>query len=273
MNQKLLVAVTFFFVDSRLQILKRVLEEVAELAPYLKLLLITNSSLGKDIFELKKIIPNTLDHEIHVPSLLGHPYLLTWSHLDLFRDHFFGPDNFSHYLYLEDDLLFTKANFHYWLESREILRPYNLIPAFMRYELKLGSAVRYATDMTHKITFSRLKKIEYKKGSYYLSLPQPYQGMYLLDRDLMGEHLKGGSSNPDCKGFGGIREKAAQGLIYAGVPRGFLNRHALKYDAVARRVDSAALVHHSTNSYADDPSVKFAKIPVDALIKHRILGF
>jgi hypothetical protein len=52
--------------------------------------------------------------------------------------------------------------------------------------------------------------------------------MYLLDRELAKEHFYGASSNPDS-GVWGIREKAAQGLTFTKVPKGFYSRNFLGF--------------------------------------------
>jgi hypothetical protein len=51
-----------------------------------------------------------IDHyEVIIPEYLGHPYLLTWSHLKVFRQNY--PDkNYTYFLYIEDDMCITQEN-------------------------------------------------------------------------------------------------------------------------------------------------------------------
>jgi hypothetical protein len=88
--------------------------------------------------------------------------------------------------------------------------------------------------------------------------------MYLLDRALMQEHLASPSSNPDF-GRWNIREKAAQGLTFWGVPKGFHSRIMLGLEAGRKALDRRCLVHHMPNNGANDPQSRFGKIPLDAI--------
>jgi hypothetical protein len=51
--------------------------------------------------------------KIVTPKYLGHPYLLTWSHLDVFRKMYKIDDNISHFMYLEDDVEIKLNNIEY----------------------------------------------------------------------------------------------------------------------------------------------------------------
>jgi hypothetical protein len=96
--------------------------------------------------------------------------------------------------------------------------------------------------------------------------------MYLYDRELMLEHLSGPSSNPDF-GPWSIREKAAQGLTFVNVPKGFRSRNLVPYDIKRNQIDESCFIHHLPNNYANDPHSQFGKIPVDQLLKRRFNFF
>jgi len=102
------------------------------------------------------------------------------------------------------------------------------------------------------------------KGEYhYLNFRYPYQGLYLMDRELMSEFIEGKTKSPDF-GTWRIREKASQGLIYSRFPRGAFSRSFVGY-RLNRGVDSGALVHHLPNNYADSGS-KYGSITIDELV-------
>jgi hypothetical protein len=137
----------------------------------------------------------------------------------------------------------------------------------MRVEQKRDDDRWYVTDTPQPLQISRLPRVKISEELSFVSLPTPYQGMYLLDRELMLEHLGGPSSHPDF-GPWRIREKAAQGVTFAKVPAGFYARNVFPYQAKARRIDPRCLIHHLPNSYANstDPENPFAKTPYDELL-------
>jgi hypothetical protein len=124
--------------------------------------------------------------------------------------------------------------------------------------------VKVSTDVTARVRFSLIPKVKMSSQYYYVNLPEPYQGMYLLDRVLAGGHLFGPSSSPDF-GHWPIREKAAQGITFHEVPTGCFSRNFLGVDMSSKTIDSGALLHHLPNNYADAPETKFGKIPVEEI--------
>ena len=102
----------------------------------------------------------------------------------------------------------------------------------------------------------------------FVNLPNPYQGMYFLDRALMAEHLSGPSSSPDFGPWWPIREKAAQGLTFADPPKGFKSRNVVPYLPGSHKIDERCFVHHLPNNYAnnDSPSNPFGRIPVGDML-------
>jgi hypothetical protein len=170
-------------------------------------------------------------------------------------------------MYLEDDIEIKEENINYWLEARIALRQHNLIPSFIRYEIKDSVEAPFCTDITQPIEFLKLPKVKMSDSYFYLNLPQPYQGMYLLDRELAQEHFYGESSSPDF-GKWRIRERAAQGLTFLNVPAGFFSRNLVGYHFLDKSIDLRSLIHNVPNNYANNPKTKFAKISVKELIKN-----
>jgi hypothetical protein len=205
-----------------------------------------------------------IDYSLYVPRGLGHPFLLTWSHFSVFRD-MWADQSISHFLYVEDDLLLKKENIDYWLDARELLRPFGLIPSFLRCELKSGDDECYSTDMSSPVSAHMCPHIELAFDKAFLNVPNPYQGLYFLDRELMSEHLNGSSSHPDF-GYWLIREKAAQGVTFLNVPTGWTSRNVIPYDPGTNRIKAYCLVHHLPNNYAEDPNTSLGKTKISELL-------
>ena len=262
---QLLVAITFHFVEERLKYLETVASEFDGLADSVRVVVITNENDPDCHEKIRRSIPSSCLVEIFVPSLMGHPYLLTWSHLDVFRKYYKSCEEISHFLYLEDDILIRKENIDYWLRGRDTLSNLSIIPSFLRYEIPSDSSVKMATDVTKRVQFSWLPKVKISSTYYYANLPEPYQGMYLLDRVLAGIHFFGPSSNPDF-GRWGIREKAAQGITFYRVPDGCFSRNFVGVDVSKKMIDPGALIHHLPNNYANRPDTIFGRIPVAEIL-------
>jgi len=113
---ELLIAITFHFVPSRLPYLKRVSNHFQYLSKNTKVFICTNSNDPGDHDLIRKQV--ALPTEIFVPTYLGHPYLLTWSHLDIFRRKFLSNSTISHFMYLEDDIEVRVPNIQYWIEAK-----------------------------------------------------------------------------------------------------------------------------------------------------------
>jgi len=106
----------------------------------------------------------------------------------------------------------------------------------------------------------------------FVNLRQPYQGMYLIDKELAIEFLFSDASSPDTgMPKWGIRERAAQGLTYWNVPRGAYSRMIVGLDQ-RMRIHSDARIHHLPNNYANDPDTPFAKLPVDEILTKTFWG-
>jgi hypothetical protein len=264
---KILICVTFFYIANRLQYLHLISNHFRELGKTVFVVIVTNINEPDQRQRIQMAIANKgFAFEIVSPTLMGHPYLLAWSHLDVIRT-YWQDQSITHFLYLEDDISIKKENVLYWIKGREMLKPLNLIPSFLRYENKYGDENLYSTDITKPINPFRIARVNVSTSYAYMNLSNPYQGMYFLDRELMTEHLHGPASNPDFVGCKwNIREKAAQGVTFLNVPKGFNSRNLIGYKISEQRIDEHCLIHHTPDNYANNPDTDFGKLPIIQLL-------
>jgi hypothetical protein len=266
MIQKLLIGITVHFVKERIEFLRRIAINFNALSQNTQVFVVTNTSSANEQKLIKEAIKSHV--EIYVPKLLGHPFLLTWGHLDIFRKYFQADPDITHFMYLEDDIEIKPNNIEYWLRGRDDLHETNLIPSFLRYEFASQKTEMYSTDITYSHELKRLPVFDKIGSNYcYINLPKMHQGMYLLDRELAKEHLFGISSHPD---FGikawRVRERACQGVMFKNVPPNCFSRNFLGFMKDKNLIDPDALIHHTANTYANDPKSKFGKIKIKELI-------
>ncbi len=265
---KLAIFVTFHFAEARLPYLRAICKEFTSLGDSVKAHIFTNDAKQHATIQAAVAWPG-LEIEILSPTLLGHPYLLTWCHLAKARELHETDKTISHFLYIEDDICFTQANMIWWLATRARLRQYGLYPGLLRYEVHPTTKELYSSDVIAPASYEDISKLVLKNGRYaFLNLNYPYQGLALLDRELMEEYLEMPDAEIDKTNWG-IREKANQGLTFWKVPPGFQSRPMVGYEIKNQRIDPHCLVHHLPDSYVVDPKAKLGKVPLAGLIRQR----
>ncbi len=264
---KLVIAISFHFKEDRIAFLRKVVENISIMDINYEIFVFTNSHGMENIKQLREVFSSLKinNYKILSPTYLGHPFLLTWSHLSIFREVFESDTSASHFLYLEDDICISKDNINYWLKSREDLREKNLVPSFLRFEIAELSTQKFVTDITRVTSIRKLPKHWVNKDYIFLNFPEPYQGLYMMDRELMDEFLRSKAAIPEYSKWG-IREKAAAGLTFVNVPRGFKSRNCVAYSIKEKSIISDSLVHHISNSYVNDPKTKLGKLKLEKVV-------
>ena len=257
---KLAIAVTFFFDESRLPFLQKISQNFPSLASEVSIWVVTHQADSASRSKISKAV-NHPSLKVVSPTLMGHPYLLPWSHRAIFRDLLENDQTFTHFLYLEDDLEFTSDNVRYWLRSRQDLDQLGLIPGFVRFELT-SSGKKMSSDIYRVHNLYDTARVTVGPRQY-VNFRYPYQGLYLMDRPLLGDFLRGKTASPDF-GTWRIREKASQGLIYSEHPEGTFSRSFVGLTEEVE-VDPGALVHHLPNNYADG-GTKYGSIEISRLL-------
>jgi hypothetical protein len=269
---KLVIAISFHFKEERIPFLSKIVENISLLNVNYEIFIFTNSKGMENIEQLESCFSdlNIVNFKIFSPTLLGHPYLLTWSHLSIFREVFESDTHASHFLYLEDDICITKENIRYWLTSREELREANLVPSFLRFEIPQVGSQKFVTDITRVNSIRKLPKYWINKDYVFLNFPEPYQGLYMMDRELMDEFLRSEAAIPEYSKWG-IREKAAAGLTFVNVPTGFKSRNCVAYSVKDKSIISDSLVHHISNSYVNDPNTNHGKLQLEKVVRFNFI--
>ena len=239
---KLWVNVCFYYVEERVERFKELIKTLSEI-PDIKIII--NSNVNFD---------PTLD--IHVAEL-SDPYWHTWEHKKYMPQ--FLESNYTHFAYLEGNIEVEKKTFDYWVKTRELFKRNNLnfIPATHRVQ-KNNDEV-FSLDCTHKQINRQIVEVE---GQKFVSLSEPYQGMFIMDKELVEEHIKSDYFNFGQKGSWGIRESANLGNLFVNVPSGFSHRSLLPLNNL-----SDTCVTHFGTDYHGDTRSPHAKIKIENLFK------
>ena len=91
-------------------------------------------------------------------------------------------------MFIEDDIIISSKNICYWIYYRKILKKFNLVPGFLRYENYKKDL--YAVDYQKRLSFKKSPKIQSENFDYGFINPKlPYSAMYLMDKPLMKEYV------------------------------------------------------------------------------------
>lgn len=281
---KIFCCISFHFILDRIRFLSETIKGVSEIESCsIEICIVTNTAEPSYINKLQEVIDehtnNNISISIEIFDNLIHPWYLTWVHKSLMAKGFLT-NKYSHYLYLEDDIRLTNSNIKYWNKYREELKKYNFYPSFLRVEFNQIHKEWRATDITDRIRLSEQRVIRIDDADlFFINSPQPYQGMFFYDHELMHEHLISITANakdygrlelvdadPNWPG-GGVAERANLGLTYFNVPSGYTSRNVLPFSRYYSLIDKDCLIHHIPNNYTNDrPEMPFGKISISNLL-------
>lgn len=213
-------------------------------------------------------------HELvlNVVEGLANPRLLTWEHKKFIAPWLEsaspGEDFF---MYIEDDIEVTNKNLMYFIRTNRILKKHNLIPGFLRYEVKDGET--RLVDITQTEYWERDRSLRID-GRLYHACINPYWAGFILDRDLAKEYVASRSYNLADSEFvpWNVQERAAMGLTFEQPQPRLKTR--LVVPVVDGQPDPDCLVWHCSNSYsAEDHPVVARLTPEKAFARENLPHF
>ncbi len=198
---------------------------------------------------------------------LDHPYALCWQHKELFEAEFL-PGDYTHFVHLEDDMRFSLLNLQYFLGAREALRPFGLIPSFIRYEWNIAQKAAFASDQGHPIRMIDLPVID--AGDHWFTvMPSVYCACFMMDRELATEYIATRSFDRERSKevFGWeISERAAMGLAFENPPEGYNCRYNVAVAKHPAWPAPCAWVLHWPGNFTNDPNTVLGKRRMDNII-------
>ncbi len=270
----LLVAISAHYVPSRLPYLLEVLRSLADFdVQRLDVHVMVNEVEDGTRDRLQRLLapslPAGMSLTLHRVGGLAHPFDLTWAHKRLIPDIFLAEGSpYTHFAYLEDDMRFGAANFRYFLRFRPLLAPHGLLPSFLRVEYSAGFEELRFTEYRRRIDPAAARGVAVD-GVRFVAVP-PYCALYVLDQPLAEEHVRSPSFDKEASealSRWHVRERAAAGVCWDEVPRGFRTRYVVPLTPDAGGFAPECWVPHLHSTYADHPAASFGKIPV-----HRPFG-
>lgn len=262
-------AIAFHFRPERLPVLAKVVAALADSSFAVKTIITTNSDDKYEISMIERALRLVSDASFNIeivsfPSL-SHPWLLPWAHKQLLSAAF-SSNNYTHFIYTEDDIALSASHVMHWLQMRESFGEDSpFYPSFLRIEYSERRGVWCFTDLTSKLWLDMTPKLVVPclgEDLGFYSLPNSYQAMYIYDRKLMQEYIEADEFNIRlCKdlpninhpkwGGGGVAEASALGICHKAVPVMFHSRNLTPIYISTGLPHPGILVHHASNSYCD----------------------
>ena len=278
--KKIAACIIFSYNPNRFFFLSKICKAIEKINSNTDITLIVDKEGFLKKNTIKKFISKTTKININFfyPKNLLDPRLLTYSHFEVFKKKI-KSKKYTHFLYLEDDILINENNIKYWMVARKALKNTKLIPVFLRTEINFKNKKNYLVDSTRKnLFFFQSKLINNLKNIAFVNLFNFFTPTYFYDRELMIEHLSGPSSSIDF-GHGtfnsdyinpnmielGVMERAATLLAYKDVPLGFFHRNVVPVNIKSKLLKDYCLIKHLSNRFTNEKRSNFGKIPVKKL--------
>ena len=271
---KLVIVICFFFNSKKLKMLDKTLSQVSLFKFKKDVTILTNKITKSE----KKILKKTINKKIKKFSLceikdMPDDNLLPWYSLNIMREKYKDNKN-SHFMFLEDDILVNSKNISYWIYFRKILKKYGLIPGFLRYEKYKNKF--FSIDNPKKIIIEKFPNITTSNKKYgFVNSKFPYQGMYLMDRELMKKYLVSNAvkidysfTNRIMRSLYPIKELANISYAYLNTPIGYHNCIMLPFNE-NKQIPRYSLIEHCDVKYVklkEFNKMGYGTIEVDKLL-------
>ncbi len=282
---RILAAVTFHFRESHLKYLFQVIRALCEYpVNALDIVVVTNVDDQIKLNQIRDLCEPLIKpfparprskKNLLIESFprLADPWLLPWAHKHLISDRFLNKgSSFTHFIYVEDDILTSFDNFCYFVKYREALKDKRLIPSFQRIEYNDADNRLYLVDQIGVGDFSYRNRVDVD-GYAFVNLDYPYNAMFILDRELALEYVESPSFDrvrskvvrPDWD----VATRAAMGLCFENPPPGFTTRYVSPVDPSTLTTPYWSWVYHAPNNYTKDRLKPFSKTRTDQLFNSK----
>ena len=211
--------------------------------------------------------------KVLVASSVYKGFDLTWAHKPLLEQAA-ASKMYDFYVYTENDMLFTRKHFDYWYEWKDKLKPLNLEPGFCRYELSGDKLIPFDNHRVWELNKVNKKvwgDVPYRLNAFitpysdflgFVNMPNPYQGMMILDQDMVDVYINSISSNP-VESFKRVQvrcwpiaDRSSLGTAFENLLPGQDHRRVvplIEKDGTVQ-IASCGLIRHLDTKYSDELS-------------------
>jgi hypothetical protein len=184
-------------------------------------------------------------------------------------------DKYEIFIFGEDDIIFSKKNFNYWLKYKDLCIRNNYNLGFLRTEVKRKSNLLYSTDQVSKIKYHVNL---YKKK--FVKLENSNSSFWIYDKNEFQKFTQTKYWRFDWKwvtisGVLLIREMAAVGWHGENMGgEGSMNRYkATIIPLNNHKLNKNAFIKHLSNKYANNPAGLFGTMSINNIMSKKLIKF
>ena len=234
---KIAVHITFFVknnLNNKLKDLSKVCNNFFKLSKQTNIFIHTNKKIKNKSKKIRFIYYDITNED---------PYKLTWKCRPLMEQQ---KNEYDYFIYSEDDTIFKKKNFLYWLKFNKICKKKKLNLGFIRTEKSKKDGKLWTTDQFYQL--SNYLLIGKKK---FAVLKNPYFGMWIYDKNEFQKFIKSKYWNlNNWRGLNSFtklytREKSAVGWHGLNMDRYIAT--VVPFDG--KKINSKSLIGHQSNKY------------------------
>jgi len=262
-NYKIAVHITFFLGKNylnRINFLIKIIDSYKKISTNLDIFIHINKKL------LNKYKIKDVNYILHNLSL-EDPHLLSWKSRKLIHEQ---KDIYDVFIYSEDDILFTKKNFDYWINFKGICIKNNFNLGFIRVE-KNNNKI-YSIDVTTKLN----KYLIINNNRFIVNDINPYYAFWIYDRQELDKFINSNIWNFNWRNeFSyGVREMSAIGwhglkmTRYKDTLIPLVKSNKKKYI-----VNLDSLIYHLTGNYYLVHKLEGKKIGINNLVDDNQLKY
>jgi hypothetical protein len=265
-NYKITVHIPFYIdnnINKKNIFLKRVCKNYLKISKNLEIFIHTNKIIKKNSKKIKFIYHDFTNDD---------PYKLTWNCRKLM---FSQKDKYEIFIFGEDDIIFSKKNFNYWLKYKDLCIRNNYNLGFLRTEVKRKSNLLYSTDQVSKIKYhvnlykKKFAKLENSNSSFWIYDKNEFQ------KFTQTKYWRFDWKWVTISGVWLTREMAAVGWHGENMGgEGSMNRYkATIIPLNNHKLNKNAFIKHLSNKYANNPAGLFGTISINNIMSKKLIKF
>jgi len=262
-NYKIAVHITFFLGKNylnRINFLRKIIDSYKKISKNLDIFIHINKKLHNK-YKIKDV--NYILHNLS----LEDPYTLSWKSRKLIYEQ---KDIYDVFIYSEDDILFTKNNFDYWINFKDICIKNNFNLGFIRVE-KNNNKI-YSIDVTTQLN----KYLIINNNRFVVNDINPYCAFWIYDRQELNKFINSNIWNFNWRNeFSyGVREMSAIGwhglkmTRYKDTLIPLVKSNKKKYV-----VNLDSLIYHLTGNYYSVHKLEGKKSRINNLVDENQLKY
>ena len=283
MNYKFFIAVTAFNPLSRIDKLLKIFSEYKKLPGSKEVFIYVDWDHREDVPLLYERIGSQFEG-LSIQAVVCSPrfqgFGLTWAHKEDLKTAVLAK-KYDFYIYSEDDMLFTEANFKYWFSYKDRLSRLNLEPGFCRVErrgdflipfdnYRVWNIGKATPDVWHDIPYVCTTYKTHEDPFWgFVSPANPYSALMVLDQSSAERYIESDSFCPN-KSFlkvahrnWPIADRSSMGVAFEDLLPYQEHKRVIPVvmnEDGALEVAECGLVEHLDNRYSEDLASKNTKL-------------